>query len=125
MRLVKGAYLEPKDVAHQDRAAIDASYVALLERALPEASFTAIATHDPAMIDAALGIIRRERIPPHRYEFQMLYGIALAEQRRVVEAGLPLRIAAPYGPTWFVYLMRRLAERPANLTFFLRGALNR
>ena len=70
-------------------------------------------------------IIDREGIPPDRYELQMLYGIAEAEQRRVLEVGLPLRISAPYGPTRFSYLMRRLAERPANLTFFLRGALNR
>ena len=77
------------------------------------------------MIRAALAIIEREALTPDRFEFQMLYGIALAEQRRILAAGLPLRIAAPYGPTWFEYLMRRLAERPANLTFFVRGALNR
>ena len=125
VRLVKGAYLEPASIAFQDKADIDASYVALLERALLNAEFTAIATHDPAMIRAALDIIQREAVPRERYEFQMLYGIALAEQRGLLAAGLPLRIAAPYGPTWFTYLMRRLAERPANLTFFLRGALNR
>jgi proline dehydrogenase len=96
-----------------------------MERALPDAEMTAIATHDPAMIHVARSIIDREQIPPERYEIQMLYGIVEAEQRRVLEAGLPLRISAPYGPTWFSYLMRRLAERPANLTFFLRGALNR
>ena len=125
VRLVKGAYLEPAKIAFQAKAEIDAAYVALLERALPRAEFTAIATHDPAMIRAALAIIEREAITPDRFEFQMLYGIALAEQRRILAAGLPLRIAAPYGPTWFEYLMRRLAERPANLTFFVRGALNR
>lgn len=125
VRIVKGAYLEPPRLAHQDKRAIDAAYVALLERALPHAEFTAIATHDPAMIDAARAIVARERIPQERFEFQMLYGIALAEQRRVLAAGYPLRLAAPYGPTWFTYLMRRLAERPANLSFFLRGALNR
>jgi proline dehydrogenase len=125
VRLVKGAYLEPASIALQDKADIDAAYVALLERALPNAEFTAVATHDPAMIRAALEIIEREGVPREHYEFQMLYGIALAEQRRLLRAGLPLRIAAPYGPTWFTYLMRRLAERPANLTFFLRGALNR
>ena len=125
VRLVKGAYLEPARIAFQHKAEIDAAYVALLERALPEAEFTAVATHDPAMIRAALDIIEREAIPPDRFEFQMLYGIALAEQRKILAAGLPLRLAAPYGPTWFTYLMRRLAERPANLTFFVRGALNR
>jgi proline dehydrogenase len=77
------------------------------------------------MIDAAVEIIERAGVTPDRYEFQMLYGIAVGEHRRVLAAGLPLRVVAPYGPTWFTYLMRRLAERPANLTFFLRGALNR
>jgi proline dehydrogenase len=125
VRLVKGAYLEAPELAHQAKPAIDAAYVAMLERSLPNAEFTAIATHDPAIIDVATAIIKRERIPHDRFEFQMLYGIAGAEQRRVLAAGYPLRLAAPYGPTWFVYLMRRLAERPANLTFFLRGALNR
>jgi proline dehydrogenase len=125
VRLVKGAYLEPAPIAFQTKAEIDAAYVTMLERSLPHAEFTAIATHDPARIRAALAIIEREAITPDRFEFQMLYGIALAEQRRILAAGLPLRIAAPYGPTWFTYLMRRLAERPANLTFFLRGALNR
>jgi proline dehydrogenase len=125
VRLVKGAYLEPPQIALQDKPAIDAAYVALLERALPSARFTAIATHDPAMIAAACAVIEREGIARDRYEFQMLYGIAEAEHRRVLAAGLPLRVVAPYGPTWFSYLMRRLAERPANLTFFLRGALKR
>lgn len=125
VRLVKGAYLEAPSIALQHKRDIDAAYVALMERALPNAELTAIATHDPAMIQAARSIIDREGIPPDRYEIQMLYGIAEAEQRRVLEVGLPLRISAPYGPTWFSYLMRRLAERPANLTFFLRGALNR
>lgn len=125
VRLVKGAYLEPARIAFQHKRDIDAAYAALLERALPHAEFTAIATHDPALIDAARAIIEREGIGPDRFEFQMLYGIAEREQRRVVAAGLPLRLAAPYGPTWFPYLMRRLAERPANLAFFLRGALNR
>jgi proline dehydrogenase len=123
VRIVKGAYLEPAHVAHQRKPDIDAAYVALLERALPNAGFTAVATHDPAIIAAARAIIERERIPKDRYEFQMLYGIALGEQGRVLEAGLPLRLAAPYGPKWFEYLMRRLAERPANLTFFLRSAV--
>jgi proline dehydrogenase len=125
VRLVKGAYLEPRQIAYQHKPEIDAAYRALLERALPNAEFTAIATHDPAMISAAREIIERKGIARDRFEFQMLYGIAEGEQRRVLEAGLPLRLSAPYGPTWFTYLMRRLSERPANLTFFVRGALNR
>ena len=97
----------------------------MLERSLAEAEFTAIATHDPAIIDAAIAIIRREQITHDRFEFQMLYGIARGEQRRVLATGYPLRVASPYGPTWFAYLMRRLAERPASLTFFVRSGLTR
>jgi proline dehydrogenase len=123
VRLVKGAYLEPAAVAHQDKALVDAAYVRLLERALGNARFTAIATHDEAIVARARELIAWRSVPADRYEFQMLYGIATGLQRRVVAAGHPLRIAAPYGPTWFAYLMRRLAERPANLTFFLRNAL--
>jgi len=125
VRLVKGAYLEPPRIAFQNKPEIDAAYVALLERSLPNADFTAIATHDPRMIAAANEIIERHGVPNDRFEFQMLYGIAVAEQRKMLDAGLPLRLVIPYGPTWFPYLMRRLAERPANLTFFVRGALNR
>ena len=124
VRIVKGAYLEPAAARATRTSADDRRRLrALLERALPHAAFTAIATHDPAMIAAARAIIEREQIPRDRYEFQMIYGIGMAEQRRVLAAGLPLRVVIPYGPTWFGYLMRRLAERPANLTFFLRGAL--
>jgi proline dehydrogenase len=123
VRIVKGAYLEPADVAYPEKRDVDAAYVRMLDRSLAEAGFTAIATHDPEIIAHAQAQIRRLGIPPDRYEFQMLYGIATPLQRSVVAAGHPLRIAAPYGPTWFPYLMRRLAERPANLGFFLRNAL--
>jgi proline dehydrogenase len=123
VRIVKGAYLEPADVAHPEKRDVDAAYVRMLDRSLAEAQFTAIATHDTAIVAHAQAAIERLGIGPDRYEFQMLYGIATPLQRRVVAAGNPLRIAAPYGPTWFPYLMRRLAERPANLGFFLRNAL--
>jgi len=123
VRLVKGAYLEPARVAYPDKDDVDAAYVRMLERCLAEARFTAIATHDEVIVAHARGLIERGAIPPERYEFQTLYGIALPLQRRLVAAGHPLRVAAPYGPTWFTYLMRRLAERPANLAFFLRNAL--
>jgi proline dehydrogenase len=123
VRLVKGAYLEPASVAYPDKREVDAAYVRMLERSLAEAEHTAIATHDPAIVATARA--RVAGVEPDRYEFQMLYGIALPLQRHVVAAGYPLRIAAPYGPTWFSYLMRRLAERPANLGFFLRNALRR
>jgi proline dehydrogenase len=123
VRIVKGAYLEPADVAYPEKRDVDAAYVRMLDRSLEAAEFTAIATHDPAIVAHAQAEIRRLGVGPHRYEFQMLYGIATPLQRRVKAAGHPLRIAAPYGPTWFPYLMRRLAERPANLGFFLRNAL--
>jgi proline dehydrogenase len=125
VRLVKGAYLEPAAVAYPDKRDVDAAYVRMLERCLAEAEHTAIATHDPAILRAARVRTSAAGGAPERYEFQMLYGIALPLQRQVVDAGYPLRIAAPYGPTWFSYLMRRLAERPANLGFFLRNAVRR
>jgi proline dehydrogenase len=125
VRLVKGAYLEPPAVAYPDKRDVDAAYVRMLDRCLAEARFTAIATHDRAIVAHARAQIRRQGTPPERFEFQMLYGIATSLQRRIVADGYPLRIAAPYGPTWFTYLMRRLAERPANLAFFLRNALPR
>ena len=125
VRLVKGAYLEPASVAYPDKRDVDAAYVRMLERCLAEAEHTAIATHDPAILRTARVRISAAGVAPERYEFQMLYGIALPLQREVVDAGYPLRIAAPYGPTWFSYLMRRLAERPANLGFFLRNAVRR
>lgn len=125
VRLVKGAYLEPADIAYPEKGDVDAAYVRMLERCLAEAQFTAIATHDERIVEHARALIDRAAIPPERYEFQMLFGIGLPLQRALAADGLPLRIAAPYGPTWFTYLMRRLAERPANLGFFLRNALPR
>jgi len=122
VRLVKGAYLEPAAVAYQDKPDVDASYVRMLERSLSEAQFTAIATHDEAIIVRAKGLISELGLSNERYEFQMIYGIRKGLQQRLVAEGYPLRIAAPYGPTWFPYLMRRLAERPANVLFVLRGA---
>jgi proline dehydrogenase len=125
VRIVKGAYLEPAAVAYPDKRDVDAAYVRLLERCLDGAQFTAIATHDAAIVATAQAQIRRREVAAERFEFQMLYGIATTFQRRIVSDGHPLRIAAPYGPTWFAYLMRRLAERPANLAFFLRHAVTR
>jgi proline dehydrogenase len=125
VRLVKGAYLEPASAAYPDKRDVDAAYVRMLERCLAEAEHTAIATHDPAVLRTARVRISAAGVARERYEFQMLYGIAVPLQRKIVDAGYPLRIAAPYGPTWFGYLMRRLAERPANLGFFLRNAFSR
>jgi proline dehydrogenase len=125
VRLVKGAYLEPATVAYPDKRDVDAAYVRMLDRCLAQAEFTAIATHDEAIVRHAAARIERCGIAPDRYEFQVLYGIATPLHRRIVSDGHPLRVAAPYGPTWFSYLMRRLAERPANLAFFIKGAVSR
>lgn len=125
VRIVKGAYLEPATVAHPEKRDVDATYVRMLERCLDEAEFTAIATHDAAIVARAQAQIGRRGVSRERYEFQMLYGITAGFQRRIVRDGYPLRIAAPYGPTWFTYLMRRLAERPANLGFVVRNVVRR
>ena len=125
VRLVKGAYLEPATVAYPDKRDVDAAYLRLLDRCLAQADFTAIATHDQAIVRHAAAQIERRGLGRDRYEFQVLYGISVPLHKRIVSDGHPLRVAAPYGPTWFSYLMRRLAERPANLAFFLKGALSR
>ncbi|MBV8636639.1 MAG: proline dehydrogenase family protein [Candidatus Eremiobacteraeota bacterium] len=126
VRLVKGAYLEPPDVAYSSKSDVDANYMRLAEIALTNPGYTAIATHDPKIVDAVEAIIKRERLPLRgRFEFQLLYGIGAPLAQRLVRNGYRVRLAVPYGNYWFPYLMRRLAERPANLAFFLKGALGR
>ena len=126
VRLVKGAYLESPDVAFPSKSDVDANYVRLAEIALANPGYTAIATHDPKIIEAVEAIVRRENLPLRgRFEFQMLYGVSVALARRLLARGYRVRLAVPYGDYWFPYLMRRLAERPANLAFFLKGAIGR
>jgi len=126
VRLVKGAYLESPDVAYSSKADVDANYVRLAEIALTNPGYTAIATHDPKIVDAVEGIVNREQLPLRgRFEFQLLYGIGGTLAQRLLRSGYRVRLAVPYGNYWFPYLMRRLAERPANLAFFLRGAFGR
>ncbi len=117
VRLVKGAYLEPPSVAYQDKADVDAAYVRLMGALLLRGNFPAIATHDPRMIDATREYSLGHGIDPSRYEFQMLYGIRRDLQARLVGQGYKMRIYVPYGTEWYPYLMRRMAERPANLMF--------
>ncbi|HEY8479622.1 MAG TPA: proline dehydrogenase family protein [Spirillospora sp.] len=119
VRLVKGAYDEPSSVAHRNRRDIDRAYVRGLRILMNGRGYPMIATHDPRLIEiaAALG---RDR----PYEFQMLYGIRVAEQRRLAKSHR-MRVYVPYGADWYGYLMRRLAERPANLAFFLRALVTR
>jgi len=121
IRLVKGAYKEPPDIAFPDKADVDASFVNLMQKMLTGGAYHAIATHDPAMIDATLAFARQHNIGPDRFEFQMLYGVGRRLQRDLVQKGYRVRIYVPYGGEWYPYFMRRLAERPANVLFLLRS----
>jgi proline dehydrogenase len=123
VRLCKGAYDEPASIAFPDKADVDANFMRLSERLLDEGNYPALATHDHKMIRHALEHAAARRIGRDRFEFQMLYGIARPLQRQLVRAGYKLRVYVPYGTEWYGYFLRRLAERPANLLFFLGGAL--
>jgi proline dehydrogenase len=128
VRLVKGAYSEPEDVAYQDKRAVDDAFVRLIDRYFADmapGAWLAVATHDARIIRVALAAARRHGVPGDRYEFQFLYGIRTDLQRSLLEQGHRVRIYVPYGSRWYPYLMRRLAERPANLWFFLRNAFRR
>jgi proline dehydrogenase len=121
LRLVKGAYLEPAEIAYPRKADVDAAYVRLLETSLAGEGFTAIATHDEALIEHAIAFTSEHGIPKERFQFQMLYGVRPRLQLDLVRRGFDVLVATPYGPEWYRYLMRRLAERPANLLFLLRN----
>jgi proline dehydrogenase len=123
LRLVKGAYLEPPDIAYPQKADVDAMYGRLMERMLTGGGYTAIATHDEALIDRAIAYADAHGIGRDRFEFQMLYGVRTQLQLDLVRRGYKVLVATPYGPEWYPYLMRRLGERPANLLFFVRNAL--
>lgn len=125
LRLVKGAYLEPATVAYPNKPDVDAAFVRQAERLLSEAGFAAIATHDQRIIDHVIGYAARRGIGHDRYEFQMLYGIRSQYQIDLVKAGHRVLIATPYGPEWYFYLMRRLAERPANVAWFATNLVRR
>lgn len=121
LRLVKGAYLEPASIAYQRKDAVDAAYVRLLERMMTAGGFTAIATHDETLVERAISFAQRERIGNDRFQLQMLYGVRPKLQLALAARGLSVLVATPYGPDWYRYLMRRLAERPANVLFLLRN----
>jgi proline dehydrogenase len=125
VRLCKGAYAEPASVAHQSAAEVDASYRRCLDVLMRGDGYPMVASHDPAMISAAEDLVTRTGRGRDDYEFQMLYGIRDAEQRRLVAEGHHVRVYTPYGDQWYGYFMRRLAERPANLVFFLRSLASR
>ena len=121
LRLVKGAYLEPEEIAYPQKSDVDAAYVRLLEASLAGEGFTAVATHDETLIEHAIAFAREQGIPRERFQFQMLYGVRPRLQLDLVARGFDVLVATPYGPQWYRYLMRRLAERPANLLFLLRN----
>lgn len=125
VRLCKGAYLEPESVAFQDKLDIDKSYVRCLKVLLAGEGYPMIATHDPRMVEIASSLASRFGRAAGSYEFQMLYGIRPEEQRRLAAQGENVRVYVPYGTEWYGYLMRRLAERPQNLTFFLRSLISK
>jgi proline dehydrogenase len=125
VRLCKGAYNEPEDVAFQDRVEVDKSYVRCLKVLLGGQGYPMIATHDPRMVEIASSLASRNGRAQGTYEFQMLYGIRPEEQKRLAESGETVRVYLPYGEEWYGYLMRRLAERPRNLSFFLKSLISK
>jgi proline dehydrogenase len=123
VRLVKGAYREPKAIAYQKKADVDAAYLRLMKLLLSSGHYPAIATHDPAMIAVAKQYAADHGIAADRFEFQMLYGIRRDLQAALLAEGYRLRVYIPFGREWFPYFMRRLGERPANVGFVIRGIL--
>ncbi len=121
IRLVKGAYKEPKTVAYQKKSEVDDAFVNLMKLLIDETTYPAIATHDPAMIDATKAYVAEKGYSKDRFEFQMLYGIRRDLQTSLAAEGYRMRIYVPFGKQWFPYFMRRLGERPANVGFVLRG----
>jgi proline dehydrogenase len=125
IRLCKGAYKESADIAFQDKADVDANFVKLTKILLESGTYHGIATHDPKMIEATIAFAREKNIPPSAFEFQMLYGVRRDLQEQLVKDGWGMRVYIPFGTEWYPYLMRRLAERPANAIFILKNALRR
>jgi proline dehydrogenase len=121
LRLVKGAYLEPANVAYPRKAEVDAVYARLAERMLAGTGHVAIATHDETLIDHTIRYAEEHGVSRERFEFQMLYGVRPQLQLDLVRRGYKVLVATPYGPEWYPYLMRRLGERPANLLFFVKN----
>ncbi len=123
VRLCKGAYAEPATVAYPRRSQVNSAYRRLMHKLLLHGHQPAIATHDESIIRDAIAFVRQNDIPPERFEFEMLYGIRRDLQEQLVAQGYRMRVYVPYGEAWYPYFTRRLAERPANLLFFLRHVL--
>jgi proline dehydrogenase len=121
VRLCKGAYKEPESVAYQERAEVDRSYVRCLKVLMTGQGYPMVATHDPRLVEIAGALAVQSRRPQGTYEFQMLHGVRPDEQRRLAGSGEKVRVYVPYGKDWYGYMIRRMAERPANLAVFLRS----
>jgi proline dehydrogenase len=125
LRIVKGAYLEPASIAYPEKRDVDRAYLELVQCGLREGAYIAVATHDEGIIRQVQAFATREDISRDRFEFQMLFGVRPGLQRSIAAEGYKVLVAAPFGPDWYPYLMRRLAERPANLGFFLKNLVRR
>jgi proline dehydrogenase len=125
IRLCKGAYQEPPEIAFQKKSEVDASYVSLMKVLLKSGVYHGMATHDEAIIRQTIDFARAEKIPPDAFEFQMLYGIRRDLQQQLVRDGWRMRVYIPFGTEWYPYFMRRLAERPANVFFVMKNMFRR
>jgi proline dehydrogenase len=125
IRLCKGAYKEPAEIAYQEKSEVDANYVKLMKVLLKSGTYHGLATHDEKIIREAQSFASRENVPRDAFEFQMLYGIRRDLQRSLAREGWRMRVYVPFGSEWYPYLMRRLAERPANLWFIVRNLLRK
>jgi len=125
IRLCKGAYKEPADIAFQKKSEVDASYVKLMKILMKSGVFHGLATHDEAIIKEAKAFATRENIPRNAFEFQMLHGIRRDLQQALVKDGWGMRVYIPFGTEWYPYYMRRLAERPANVLFIAKNILRK
>jgi proline dehydrogenase len=121
IRICKGAYFEPPEVAYVEKKDVDANYVKVMQLLLSSGIYHGIATHDPKMIDATIDFAQREGVGKEKYEFQMLFGVRRDLQRQLARDGFNIRVYVPYGKHWYPYFMRRLAERPANIWFVLKN----
>jgi proline dehydrogenase len=123
IRICKGAYMEPPEVAFPDKQDTDKNYLRVMELLLKSGIYHGVATHDPKMIEGTLRFVKEEKIPRETFEFQMLYGVRRDLQRQLAREGFNMRVYVPYGKHWYPYFMRRLAERPANIWFVMKNLL--
>ena len=123
VRVVKGIYIEPEEIAYRDPAAINGNYVRVVDRLLAAGSHVAVATHDRSLIDEVLALLERRAVPRERYEFQMLLGVAEDVRRRLASAGHRVRVYVPFGDAWYAYSVRRLKENPSIAGYVARDVM--